>query len=436
MPDLDEQSPAFSLLSDLIADGNIVAVTGAGISRGLKREKGSGGIPGWKELLQRIHTVVRKSISTNENMVIDNIFSLKDIPTQCLVEIATKLRHADESAYETELFRQVTPSKGQYEKSHTAITNLDPRGIVTFNYDDCHENAYKAILGNIPDVLTPYTENKLVLHLSNKLNKPFILKAHGNIHDTGGNLVLDWNTYRTLLAKEPTYRAFFQHILTNFNCLFVGFGLSDPDFDMFLDTIASTYGSPISTHVAIRHINDISAEEFVWKERYGIHCLHVSDHKIIPYLITKSSQTAGPKLKKWIDKALSKDMKDRQKAHKYFRKLSTLGKRCASESFKTLMKLEKNEFRISEIVFSLGVIDPVGNKEEIMSVLMNNTHTTSMPAGRALTQLRSVLTIDDIEKVREWKDYYSKNKYPDDKKDRLEQYCDYYLVYLPSKFAS
>ena len=97
---------------------------------------------------------------------------------------------------------------------------------------------------------------------------------------------------------------------------------------------------------------------------------------------------------------------------------------------------ETDEFRISEIIFSLGVIHPAQNKEAIMSVLADPKYKTSKPAGRALTQLRSALTLEDVDRIREWKEFYRFHKYPDDPTNRLEQYCDYYLVYVRSKFAS
>jgi len=434
--EVDEASPAFPLLADLIAQDNLVAVTGAGISYGLHRKGGSDGVPGWEDLLRRIHKHMTASLDKCLNDEISFVLGDSPIPTQCLLECASRLREVDPKAYEDELLAQVTPEPGQFSETHSALEKLNPRGIITFNYDDCHEAAHRAEYGKSPLVLTPYTENSIVKQLAARLNDRFLLKAHGCIHDTSGPLVLDWTSYRAILSKHPVYRAFFQNILTNFNCLFVGFGLSDPDFDMFVDVLASTYGSPVSQHVAIRHVKDYSREEFVLKGRYGITCMHVSDYPRIPELITLASKTAGPSLQRQLKLALSSDIEDRQKAHQQLQRLGLLGKRCASEALKTMLTSEKDEFKISEILFSLGVIDPKANKNSLMSAVANPKHATSAPAGRALTVLRSALDIKDLPMIEKWQTYYETQPHGDDPLNRLKQYCDYYLIYIPAKFSS
>jgi hypothetical protein len=434
--EVNEGSPAFHLLADLIAGDDLVAITGAGISYGLKRKGGADGVPGWEELLRRIHERLKPSIDARENAEISDVLAASPVPTQCLLEAASRLRESDSMMYEAELLSQVTPEPGQFSETHSALELLNPRGIITFNYDDCHESAHEDQHGKEIQALTPYTENSLVEHLSSRLSNRFLLKAHGSIHDSTGPLVLDWSSYRSLLSKQPVYRAFFQNVLTNFNCLFVGFSLSDPDFDTFVDSIASVYGSPVSEHVAIRHLDHSSPEEFVWRRRYGITCLHVSSYDRIPELIAKASKTAGPKLRSCLDLALSTDISERQIAHRRLERLGILGKRCASEAFKYMLLEESDEFLISEIVYSLGVIDAYSNKETIMEQIANPTHSTAAPAGRALTVLRPALSPSDLPRIAEWQAYYETHRFADDPQNRLMQYCDYYLVYVPSKFAS
>ncbi len=434
--EVDEASPAFPLLADLIAGDDLVVITGAGISYGLKRKGGAGGVPGWEELLRRIHKQMAGLLPADLNDEITFVLEESPVPTQCLLESASRLREADPEAYKEELLAQVTPEPGQFSPAHSAIEKLNPRGIITFNYDDCHEAAHEAEYAKSMPTLTPYTEDSMVNQLAARLRDKFFLKAHGCIHDDSGPLVLDWASYRAILSKHPVYRAFFQNILTNFNCLFVGFGLSDPDFDMFVDVLASTYGSPVSQHVAVRHVKDYSREEFVLKGRYGITCLHVSDYPRIPELIDLASKTAGPSLKRHLELALSSDMEERQKAHLHFQNLGMLGKRCASEALKSMLASETDEFRLSEIIFSLGVIDSKGNKDSIMGAVANPAHGTSAPAGRALTVLRPALDMTDLSIIEEWKAYYEVHTFKDDPNNRLKQYCEYYLIYVPAKFSS
>src|SRR5205809_4931657 len=83
----------------------------------------------------------------------------------------------------------------------------------------------------------------------------FLVKAHGSIGVNDGrdySVVLTAESYRDLFVKQPAYRAFLQHVFTNFNMLIVGFGMADPDFDLLLHDVLSQFGSPLQNHVLIR----------------------------------------------------------------------------------------------------------------------------------------------------------------------------------------
>ncbi len=435
-PKVDTDSPAFELLSDLIAEDYLVVISGAGVSRGLERKDGKGKIPGWKELLAEIFGGLRAKLVREEAEEIEAVLSEADPSAQSLIEIASILREADEGEYVRELLAQVTPKSGACSPTHLAIEELCPRGIVTFNYDDCHENAFERKNREAPRVLTPYSEEAMVESHQDRMRSRFVLKAHGCVRDTRPRLVLDWQSYRSLLAKQPAYRAFLQNVLTSFDCLFVGFGLSDPDFDTFVDVIAATYGSPVRQHIAIRRANNDASLEFVWRRRYGIQCLHVSDYSRIPSIIAEAARRAGPHLSSRLDDAVSDDFATRQSAHNYFRALGPLGKRSASEALKSRITTERDEFRLSEIVYSLGVIDPRSNRQELIEAVANPSHRTAQPASRALTVLRPVLDHDDLEMIRDWVLFYKSNRYPDDSQGRLEKYCDYLLVYVLAKHGT
>lgn len=207
---VDEDSPAFGLLADLIARDELVVITGAGVSFGLKRKGATDGIPGWGELLNRLHCALKSHLPPELDQQLSLVLSSTPVPTQCLLEAASALRDAAPDEYERELLAQVTPEPGQYSQTHRAIEELMPRGVITFNYDDCHEAAHEQCYGKQLEALTPYAEDEMVHLLKGRLREYFLLKAHGSVHNTQGPLVLDWTSYRTLLAKQPAYRAFFQ----------------------------------------------------------------------------------------------------------------------------------------------------------------------------------------------------------------------------------
>lgn len=412
-----------------------MVVSGAGISLSIPRAGSSECLPTWPTLLQRLHAEFEGDLPNSENVEMVSILATKDIPAETLIEMAGRLRRIDVDRFDDVLRKQVTPEPGSFSETHRAIGKIQPRGILTFNYDDCHENSLES-LGVDVDVLIPEDEDRFVEHLRDGLRNRFLLKAHGCIHRRNTQLVLDSVSYRELFSKRPAYRAFVQNLLTQFDCLFVGFGLSDPDFDLFVNVIAASYGSPIRNHVAIRHQNEKNSSEYFLKSKHGIHVLHVSDWPIIPDIVMAGAETAGPTLQRILESALSPQMEKRSVSHRELTALGTMGKQVASKSLLRRLRTERDEFRISEIAYALGVTDPMGNKDTLISIVSNTDYGSAAPAARALTVLKSALTPDDLRQLASWSDRFRTAIYPDDPKNRLLKYCEYYETYIPAKFAS
>jgi len=436
----DLLSPQFAKLCDLVASDRLLVVTGAGISVGVRQKHAQTPLPGWGKLVASIYMELEAKLSADERREITPLIAKlnrgESISASALIEIATRLNEVDAVAFDRELRFQVTPEPGSYSKTHEAICALGARGIITFNYDTCHENAFTSAGMTVP-VLVPSDERDFVRRLHDNITTSFLLKAHGCINRTDFHLVLDRTAYRNLLARSPAYRAFVQNLLTNFDCLFVGFGLSDPDFDLFIDVIASSYGSPIRTHVAIRHINQRNEDdEFVLKHKHGIGTLYISDYAKIPEILIASTQRAGPKLQAAILATLDSKMTTRDGAHRVFERLGAMGKRCASAALTDLLNKETNEFRIGEIAYALGQIDAKANKSTLFQLVESDTYNTAVPAARALTVLRGVLEPSDISTINSWIVRYQNKRYPDDPHNRLLKYAEYYSVYVPAKYAS
>ncbi len=70
------------------------------------------------------------------------------------------------------------------------------------------------------------------------------------------------------------------HVLTRFNALIVGFGLTDPDFDDMLQTFAENFGGGVRDHVYIwkrGQRDDEEARSIVLRRRYGLACIFVDN---------------------------------------------------------------------------------------------------------------------------------------------------------------
>src|SRR5262249_41075233 len=142
-----------------------------------------------------------------------------------LIMAASILRSANPREFDRAFRQAITEKPGSYGETHAALLATQPRGIVTFNYDQAHEAAAKKdpTLSHFRRIL-PTDEGEIVRVLSQRFAEPFLLKAHGSL-GVRHELVLTQESYREILAKSPAYRAFFQSLLTNFHFLVVGFGL-------------------------------------------------------------------------------------------------------------------------------------------------------------------------------------------------------------------
>ena len=157
-------------------------------------------------------------------------------------------------------------------------------------------------------------DKKIKELLKGNLSKPFLLKAHGTF-DKRETMVLTSESYRDLFNRYPYYKAFIQHIFTNYQLLIVGFGLSDPDFDILLQNMFSTFGSPIQEHVVIKHKSQKSPKDTLYRLRYGLNFLYVEDFEDMPLILRDASCHAGEILKKILKDCISPKIVERGEAH-------------------------------------------------------------------------------------------------------------------------
>lgn len=434
MPKTGMRSPVFPMLCDIANGNSLVAMTGAGISSRLVARYGPGTLPGWYELIERLLHRFRAKLPIEDARDCDSILQEgTKAPGSRLIEAASLLRKSCGARFDAAVRRENTPRVGQTSPTHRALLGLHPRGIITFNYDDAHENAAVGFRSKFR-LLLPAQEHAIRLALRQKLEGPFLLKAHGSIHGRAP-LVLTYETYRDLLIRQPAYRAFLQAILTNYHLLIVGFGLADPDFDLFLNTIASTFGSPLQGHVVITHVdNSLPGREVELRRRYGIHTLLVKDFGEIPTLIDKAAKTAGPRLRSLLTQAIKGSLGERSRAHAGLRRLGPAGKECAQAWLRGRLGNERGVHYRSELAYSLGVLDASGNKGELMSIVESSRH--SAPVARALTVLRPVLRPGDMKQIRGWTKKFQAKPLRGDPKNRLAAYCGYLEIYVPSKDQS
>ncbi len=451
MPDTPQElwrsQAAFDILCDIIASDSLVCITGAGVSFGLRRRDGSGSLPGWKALLADLFAKFASRITGQERQDCQAILAEPSPPGTRLIELASIIRKNNEPEFDVAFKDLVTPETGKCTDKHSALLEIQPRGIVTFNYDNGHENA-AAALGQKLDVLLPTDEGKIAHTLNRRISEIFLLKAHGSIDDPQMPLVLTYESYRDLLVKSPAYRAFVQNILTNFHLLIVGFGLSDPDFDVFIHNLVGQYGSILRQHVVLRGVGEQSNQEIELRRRYGIHTLYLESYDDIPRILRDAASSASRSLRELLRLSVySESGHERGEAHQKLRHLGPAGRKSAVEELKkakdkltatpSLTEPErlKRAHYLSEIAYTLGTIDAKQIKPILMAIVDEDDGSIA-PAARALTVLRGVLELVDLPTLHKWLARF-KTKYLDNTDGhRLVVYTEYLIVYVSAKYNS
>ncbi len=433
LPPTGESSPAWPLLCDLVASDRLICFTGAGISSTLERQAG-GMLPQWPQLLGELLSAMRSRLTAEDITTCESLLAVKGATGDMLIETASILERIDPKQFEVKLRAATDPVAGHTTDAHRALEALRPLGMVTLNYDEAHENAFK----RATEVLLPYDEERLTEHLRRNLDAPFLLKAHGSI-GSPLPLVLTYVSYRELLVRRPAYRAFMNHLFTNFNMLFYGFGMTDPDIDILIRNLLDQFGAPIREHVLVRQAKDdadAQGLETLPRSRYRIHSLHVEKFDDVPALLLKTLHTPGPTTQRLIHDAICGNQNERTAAHHALRALGPVGRLCAQEVLRhKLVEYDANAHYLSEVAYALGDLAPKENKDLLMKLVATElARRRPDPPARALTVLRPALVPADIPQLEAWLPLAE--ALPDDLDYRVAAYLRYLVVYVKNKFLS
>jgi len=448
---------SFIQLCDLVANNNLICLTGSGVSKRLRNKAGDE-LPSWFELLTKIKMAIEKSctasFSATEKADLKKLIRKKASGDE-LIEASSILHEKDKDTFRSVLKDSVDLKEKSFSATHMELLSLCPRGIITYNYDVGHENALDAInkLGEW-EIILPDDKEKMIELIRSGLKKPFLLKAHGSV-EKDESMVLTGTFYRELFNRYPHYKAFMQNVFTNYNLLIVGFGLSDPDFDSLLQNLFSVYGSPIQEHVVIRHKKERTPKDTLFRLRYGLNFLYVDEFDDIPILLHECTRHPGDKLNQILEQCISADIDVRDKAHEEVRKLSEVGNACLASILEerilqniaeeTTAGYSENTEN-SELVYTYGVTASSTKQKRYKQFLIDEVigkSSFSEPIAHALVHLRDIMDHKtDIPLIEKWlrrfekQDIFIEDKNNPDPDNRVYKYCDALLSVLKAKAAS
>ena len=198
------QNPGFGLLCDAVAYRRLVVVTGSGVSVGVA-QPGSEltSLPTWHLVLSQLRARFAARLGAAAADV-DLLLSARPRGADYLIEAATLIREAvGVGNYRDAVVQLTTAPDDARSPLHDLIEDLEPLGIITFNYDLGHENAYRARRRDRHLMHRAFysDERKLRAVLAGDFQSRFLLKAHGCI-SRPKTIVLDRASYREVMARQ------------------------------------------------------------------------------------------------------------------------------------------------------------------------------------------------------------------------------------------
>ena len=200
------------------------------------------GYPSWPELIGALVAAAKQSPNARIGGI-EQYEAKSDFFT--LAEFArSALGPSEYSAVIREEFgRPVKPTE-----AHRVIAATDYRGLITTNYDRLLETATTQFRNMTPNTFKADEISPLVAALYNP--EFFIFKLHGDVASPQ-SFILTSRDYDRLIVQNPHTRIFLQAVFLNYTVLFIGYSLSDPDFQLVLSELTLIFQNYIPVHFAL-----------------------------------------------------------------------------------------------------------------------------------------------------------------------------------------
>lgn len=397
------QNPGFGLLCDAVAYRRLVVVTGSGVSVGLAHPgTDPASLPTWHSVLMQLRARFATRLGSAA-ADLDLLLAAQPRSADYLIEAATLIReHVGVGEYREAVVQLTTAPEDARSPLHDLIEDLEPLGIVTFNYDLGHENAYRARRRDRHRMRRAIYSDEHTLRgvLADDFRSRFLLKAHGCI-SRPRTIVLDRASYREVMARQPGYRAFAHHVLARFSALIVGFGLNDPDFEDLLQSFEANFGGGVGEHVYIwkrGQREDEEARALVLRRRYGLACIFVDSFEEVRTVIGDARARMGPRLQRTISATLKRgaDVEQyrnvRRRAHIELGRLSAAGAGVAGQALMDCVLDATRPVLIrAEAAYSLGKLRPTPSG--VVDFLLDRIEVRT-PAAVVTSTLAALLQLD------------------------------------------
>jgi hypothetical protein len=251
-------------------------------------------VPSWPWLISRMRRELAKRCHEDEQESLSKFFRDQG-PLDC----AQLFRQTVGEANYRE-FLQAQFDVGRHEfvtatPSHEALVALGLPLVFTTNYDELIEHAH--IQAGLP-IRVSADEEEFKAHISQHPAR-HLVKLHGSVNRPA-TMVLTRDDYSRARSSRREMLAHLRHEMANSSLLFVGFSLSDPNFNLLHDDIRESLGMLAPVSYTVQGGHDPVKERYhtslgvntVWLD--GWNDLPGFWRQINPPPPTATSTTAGP----------------------------------------------------------------------------------------------------------------------------------------------
>lgn len=207
-----------------IADRRCILFIGAGVSSGCIDAQGNNP-PDWNTLLQSsLPLVVRQEDRDEAQRLIDREFFLD----------AAEIVFSNIGPPEIRDFFRRTFAIPSFQptKMHEYIMELDPKVVVTTNYDQIYDNFCRQGQATEGYSVLRYHDENILDEIRSTAR--VIIKAHGCLSETA-KIVLTRSQYFRAKQQYPCIYNILDSLFLVNTVLFIGCGLSDPDIQLVLE---------------------------------------------------------------------------------------------------------------------------------------------------------------------------------------------------------
>ena len=245
-----------------LREGRLVLFAGAGLSV-------QAGLPTWRSLIE---DVVQRTVAEAVEGEQASAELAAMLAAGKWLQIADHCKEKlGPGGYARLLSERLRDAGRPVPEVHRLAVRLPFAAWITTNYDKLLERAYAEERGGLPKTLTNLDTAALGQLLFDAA--PFMLKAHGDL-DRPESLVFTSRDYRDHIHANTAFSTAFSAILLTHSVLFVGYSLSDPDFNLLLDRQLLTFQGFVPERYALMSGIGKVEEEYLWR---------VCRIRVIPY---------------------------------------------------------------------------------------------------------------------------------------------------------